>query len=228
MSKYVNMPVCDLRQLNDVQTIKVIEKIANIALLILPKDADDDVKNALESVPKANIASVIYLNKDDNLVAINGLNEITDNDFKKDGNSFIIINGVGIIQSISKEAKGTLSVNGVIVIHESLKNNCSFTFGMINGVKVYLDFDSYKGYQNEIKINAQFLSYLKPKTLLLAGNNMIIENDVTVDLLEQTQPILLAGNKIICYDNICGYIKATATVGNSVEVLTLENDEQRN
>ena len=51
MSKYTNMPVCDLRHLNDVNSIRQIEEIRNIALLILPNDASEEVMSALQVSP---------------------------------------------------------------------------------------------------------------------------------------------------------------------------------
>ena len=44
--KYKHMVICDLRHLNNAEVIREIEEIKDIVLLILPKDADDAVKNA--------------------------------------------------------------------------------------------------------------------------------------------------------------------------------------
>jgi len=85
MSKYRNMPACDLRHLNDVNAVRQIEEISNIALLILPKDAPEEVMSAITAIPKSNIASTIYLDKDDNVQVINGMHEATDSDLQAMG-----------------------------------------------------------------------------------------------------------------------------------------------
>jgi len=225
MIKYGNMPVCDLRNLNDVEQIKQIEEICNIALLILPKNSSDEVMSAISAITKSNIASTIYLLKEDDVHILNGCTEITDSDFSEEVNTVVVANGVVIIKSISKETKGLVVANGLIVLHESIKSDCSLTFPMMNGVRTYMDFDHYKIFGDEIEIDSEFLSYIAPKTLVIAGNKIVLGKNITTEILREKQVILLAGNQIVCYEDIASYIKATATVGNTIEVLPLPSNE---
>lgn len=57
MSEIKNMAVCDLRHIHSAQTAKEITAIKNVALLLLPKDAPEDVSDALQAIPKSNVAT---------------------------------------------------------------------------------------------------------------------------------------------------------------------------
>ena len=69
--KYKHMVICDLRHLNNPEVIREIEEIKDIVLLILPKDADDAVKNAFGKVKQKRIASTVYVGKDAEVGTIN-------------------------------------------------------------------------------------------------------------------------------------------------------------
>ena len=47
-----SMAVCDLRAIKTVEAAKAIDLIESVALLILPKDADPELKTAILSIPK--------------------------------------------------------------------------------------------------------------------------------------------------------------------------------
>ena len=219
MSRYCDMPVCDLRNLNDLEVIRQIELIQDVAVLILPKDASNEAKVAFENIPKEDIASIVYLNSSDQVNVLNGFNVLTENDFSGDRETIYVVNGFVIIESIRKEAKGSVIINGMTIINESIKDQCNITFPMLNGVKLYIDFDAYKFYMNEVDIDSELLSYFKPKTLILCGNAVHIAKEVTVEQLKESGIQFCVGNEITCYQNIAAYIKATATVGNCVRVL---------
>lgn len=220
MSGYHNLPVCDLRHINDLETIRQIEGIHNVAVLVHAKDASDEIKNALEKIPKHNVASTVYLDKNADIHMMNGITELNDGDFKTASDSVFIINGIAVIGPVSKEKTASVIFNGILAIHESLKKNCALTFLIKNGVMAYADFDSHKLYPNKMILDAGTLSYLKPKTMLVAGNSIHVEKDITADMLKEKQAILFAGNEISCYADAAPYIRATATCGNDIKVMS--------
>jgi len=224
MSKYRNMPACDLRHLNDVNAVRQIEEISNIALLILPKDAPEEVMSAITAIPKSNIASTIYLDKDDNVQVINGMHEATDSDFASDGKTVMIVNGLMLAKDISRETKGAVAVNGVVILHENLRSGCSLTFPMVNGARLFIDYQDYKAAPNDIEIDSEFISYLAPKTLVMAGSSITVEKDVTPEILREKEVKLFAGDCINCYKHVASYIKAHAYVRNKVNVLPDDNN----
>lgn len=217
MSIYTDMPVCDLRQLKNIEAIKQIEGISDIALLILPKNAESDIASALAAIPKSDISSTIYLNPEDELHILNGCSILTEHDFA-DSTSIIISDGVLIIDSITPEVKNSLIINGVLIIKEKLKEICNLKLHSINGAKIYIDFEQYKLYPNKIEVDNDFLSYLEPNTLIMAGNKIDINQDVSIEALKSKNIKMVAGNKILCNKSIASYIKATAIVGNDIEI----------
>lgn len=224
MSTYSDMPVCDLRMIT-AEMAKQIEDIHDIALLILPSDAPEEVMTALAAVQKSDIASMIYLSRNELLSVFNGCVELTDNHFSGAQKCNVLVNGVAVLKNISGETAGSVLVNGMLILHKSLQSGCSLAFPMINGLQKYLDFDDYKVFPNQIDVDVEFLSYLEQKTLIIAGNQISIQQDVSVGLLKEKQTIFIAGNKITCYQDIAAYVKTRGTAGNAVEVLSSSGND---
>ena len=93
MSQYQNIAVCDLRAIRSVEGAREIERIENVALLLLPKDAAPEVAEALCAIPRVNVASVLYLDLAGDVRAGNGLIELNDRSFRADGSTVVVSNG---------------------------------------------------------------------------------------------------------------------------------------
>lgn len=226
MSQYVNMAVCDLRAIQSVEGARGIERIENVALLLLPKDAAPEVMEALCAIPRSNVASVLYLDIAGDVRIGNGLIELNDKSFRADGSTVAISNGCALVRSLSPETRGSVVANGILAIHESLRDVCALDFPLINGCIQYADFEDAKLYPSCLDADAAFLSYLKPKTLLVVGDTLYMADDVTAELLEQKQVQIIVGNKLYCYPQAASYLKATSTVGNGVVVRDPSADDE--
>ena len=79
-----SMAVCDLRAIKTVEAVKAIDLIESVALLILPKDADPELKTAILSIPKKSIATTIWLNEDDRIETQNGVSHISEGSLSKE------------------------------------------------------------------------------------------------------------------------------------------------
>ncbi len=218
MSQYQNIAVCDLRAIRSVEGAREIERIENVALLLLPKDAAPEVAEALCAIPRVNVASVLYLDLAGDVRAGNGLIELNDRSFRADGSTVVVSNGCALVRSLSPETRGSVVANGIVVIHESLRDVCALDFPLVNGCIQYADFEEAKLFPGCLDADAAFLSYLKPKTMLVVGDSLYMADDVTAELLEQKQVQIIAGNKLYCYPQAAPYLKATATAGNGVAV----------
>jgi hypothetical protein len=217
MSKMENMPVCDLRNFSSLAAVKNIEAITNVALVVFPKDASEEILQALQSVPMQNVASTIFLAKNDRIRIVDGISEICDADLSTTEDTALIINGIAVIGNLSPEARGTVYVNGIVVANSRLKSHPNFSFAMTNGIKLYADFDQYKMYPNKIEVDRDFLTWLPAGTAIIAGNKIILKSDVTIELLQEKMTRLVAGNKILCPNVLLGYVKTIAIVGNKIE-----------
>ena len=214
---YNDMPVCDLRDIQSVETAKAIKCISDIAVLILPKDAPQDVMEALEAIPKEDIGTVVKLSLADNISVINGLTVLYDGDIPKENPPVYIVNGTLICRTLSPEKNPRVIVNGAIVLHESLKDSVGIQILVQNGVKIYVEFEEYKSYSPDLEVDADFLKYVNPKTLLIAGRDILIDEDVSPEMLLEKSVRLIAGRTIKCPKKLLGIVKSIGIAGKGFE-----------
>ena len=174
MSTYSNMPVCDLRHLNDPEVIRKIEEIKNIALLVFPKDVSEDVKAAFQSVPVKNTAATLWLNRDDPVSIVNGMSEMGIESFKGSGHTVLLVNGIVVIDDMPEDAQVSLYLNGVVILHEKLRNHPGISSLMTNGIRTFAAFDHCKINPEFVLVDADMVKWLEDKTLVLAGREVRI------------------------------------------------------
>ena len=218
MSVYRQMAILDLRHIT-VEAAKQIEKITQVAMLILPKDGSAELLEAIAAIPTEEVAYTISLLQDEELTAVNGTIQIDDSFFKPDGKTFLLCNGVCVVGDLSPETKGKLFINGILLGKKNVSQNMAgLTIEALNGVKLFLDYEEYKVFPNQLDLDAAAVRYLSPKTALVAGNQILIANDVTAEMLEEKQVMLICGNQITCHQELAPYIRMKAFVGNCVTV----------
>jgi hypothetical protein len=170
------------------------------------------------------VAATVYLNRDDVVRVMNGFAVLTGNDFDQHNETVVIVNGVAIVHDLPENAHGSLIINGMAILNETVKKS-RLTIPVQNGMVVYADFDACKPFGDKLELDAEFLSYLQPKTLVCVGNQLHIAEDVTVELLQKTRVQLIVGNELRCYQKIAGYIRATATIGNALVIVDADKQE---
>lgn len=106
-----NMALCDLRPYITAESIK---KIENVAMLIIPADADLEA-----GIDRNNIVSTIPLKKEDKLVIQNGLSEITSS---LSSATVVLANGITVIGGLTNKLNDKLYINGLVIIKKELKN----------------------------------------------------------------------------------------------------------
>lgn len=227
MSKMENMPVCDLRNHTDIAVIQAIESIQNVAMVILPKEAPADVLQALHSIPMRNVAAVITLDRNGRVQILNGVSAIGNTDLGTEGNSALVINGIAVITDLSPDVRASLYLNGIVLIQEKLRSHPGLHFAMTNGLKVYADFKKYKLFPEEVTLDLDFLTWLDPDTVIVAGNKIKVGDDVTIDLLQEKRLTLVSGNVVVCPAALKGYIQSISTVGNKIVSASASGDETR-
>lgn len=213
-----SMAVCDLRAIKTVEAAKAIDLIESVALLILPKDADPELKTAILSIPKKSIATTIWLNEDDRIETQNGVSHISEGSLSKEYTTVCIINGVAVADAIPPETKVELIINGVAFLHEANRKESGLKINTINGASVYADFDYCITAADSFEIDGEFLKYAKPKTAVIAGDNIKVAEDVTSVMLAEKISHLAAGDNIVCYKAASGFVRANSTCGDEIVV----------
>ncbi len=216
MSQMKNLPLCDLRSLSDLDAIREIESIENVAMLIYPQNAPPDVQQALHRIPLKNVATMITLAPDEQVRMINGIAEITGSDFGSDGKTAFLINGIAVISHFLPETRGTIYLNGIAVIQSRFREHPGLQFALCNGLKLYAEFDAVKIHPNEVTVDTDYLTWLPPATAIIAGKTLRIHEDVTIDLLRDKGVRLFCGDQIHCADAIKGFVQSIGVAGNKI------------
>ncbi|MGN0521150.1 MAG: hypothetical protein ACI4IQ_00785, partial [Eubacterium sp.] len=127
-----------------------------------------------------------------------------------------ITNGICVIQRVDNAEPIEIITNGLTVYDKNSKINFIVQNGLC--VKSPFDIDDVKIFANDTKVDSMFIENLSDGTVVVAGHNIVIYNDVTLELLKSRQIYFAAGNEIKCGYNILGYIQTIATAGNKIEV----------
>ena len=216
--KMVNLPVCDLRNIKTAEAAKSIEEIANCALVIMPKEGDDDLLNALATIPQKNVASTVSLPASADVSLRNGVVTLTAAMMSSETETYYLVNGITVVEPIPADKKATLVANGVIVMHEKNRAESGLKLGAVNGITAYADFEHSVVQDGSFEIDADFLKYVKPKTLVIAGDSIEIADDVAVENLAEKISFMIAGDSIVCPKAVSGYVRANSTCGDGIEV----------
>lgn len=225
MAKYSDMGTLDLRMIQSVAQAKEVEEISDIGTLLLPKTLDPETSAAVMAIPKSDIGTTYYLDPEDELRTINGEIFLTDSDFSKEHKTILLVNGIAVVKEISPETTGSIICNGILVVRESMRDQFNVEIMQLNGVKHYIDFDDISVHQNQCLLDADMLEYLEPKTLLFVGNKLDVAENVTSQMLKEKQLVIYVGNKLRCYPQAAGYLRAKAFVGNKVIVRGADEDK---
>lgn len=216
--EYKNLAICDLRGISDIQTVKEIKEIHNVAMLILPKTENAELNNALSNIPQRNVAATFRLETDEELLIKNGTAMLYDGDFSDNEKQITIINGMACIMDISPEKHPRLIVNGPLYLREAVAQKANITCLMHNGSKHVVDFDNLKAVEESGVIDAEMLRWLKPKTLLSYGETATIADDVTAEMLDEKLTMIIAGENIICPSAVAGWVHAKGEAGEKIIV----------
>lgn len=214
MRSIFNVPVVDLRKFKRASELKEIEKIFSCAMVIFPADTDEEMREVISNISISDVAHVEYLKDDVEVAVRNGACFLTPHDFKEDGKTYIVVNGVCVISRQAAGAHGKLAVNGVLITPEDTELETV----LVNGVRYFREADNALFYENKIFITKQLLYYLKPNTVIISGNKLIMDKDITDEDLEKCTATFVSSNKIVCTQEQYYYLVVHAIAGNKIVV----------
>lgn len=215
MAVYMNMPICDLRNIT-AEGAKQIEWIEKVSLLILPADVDEETLTAIEAIPKQKVEQTLRLPSDTQLCTTNGLKIVTEADF---GSKVHLINGMAIIKSVPKNGTAVFYVNGMVIIKEDQKENMSgVNFVRVNGIMECVDFDEVKVITDELTMDAETIRWIKPKTAIVIAGELTFAANVTPEMLDEKGIVIVCAGEICCSEELAPYLKATVKGPAEIEV----------
>lgn len=208
----INQAVLDLRRYTS-DALKNVKTI-NASSVIMPENPSEELMNAFGNVKYKNISNMLYLSDSKKLITFNGATVFGYENTAP--NTIHMFNGMCIVKYIESDEPIEAISNGLIVCSKNTKIN----FISQNGLAVYTPFEitNVRLFGHDTKIDSQFIESMPDSSVIAAGNNMVIYNDVTLELLKNKQIYFAAGHKIKCDYNILGYVQTIATAGNKIEV----------
>ncbi len=207
---YKNIPILDLCG-HTAESLKKIRRIKNVALLIIPKERNDEWTEAYADIGTENIAQIIELGRGQKYRTINGAVTLTDADVA-DG-EFFIVNGLCILET--KEKAPELYINGTLI----KRKNAPCKLASLNGRPAEIDDDAVlKLYPVEAVIDKDTVKNLPEKTAIAAGVEIKLKNDITEEELSAKKIKFYAGVDIECPKSIYGYVNANSQTGVDIQV----------
>lgn len=214
---YKNVVECDLRQLKTAEDFAEIEKFENVVELLLPKNLSDEARSALAKIPRENVVKEIYLDPDDELRKINGFGII---DRRSLGNSshkvYYTVNGFAVVCDVEP---GTvinfLSVNGFLLIQKNTDVVCNGE--TVNGTvhEAVFNPENVKWFSNTITVNSDFLKELPKNSFVVAGDSIVVEDDVSLEDLKSSGVRFLAGDDMKAPKDLLGFLQTISDVGDN-------------
>ena len=200
-----NIALLDLQNFT-AEALREIKKIESCAMLLVPKNASDEWKNAYAKITIRNVASIIEVSYSKYSV-LNGMVILNDKNVSDD--CLYIVNGIIILETVEKIPD--LCVNGL------LRKKSRYEMTRMNGRSVEVEDNVViKPYPNTIEIDGDTVRSFDYNTLVAAGNNVDIVDDVTEQMLLDKKITFAAGNEVKCGKSILGYVKVNSTVGNKI------------
>lgn len=133
-----NQAVCDLRLYNSPKAMGNISKIKNVALLLVPKNMDDETRAAYAAIEKKNVATEFEVDTNFLYKTFNGTTVLTDNSVPE-GESCAIVNGDVSIHQLSPGKTLKVIVNGTLVY--DIRSKSRIQIVSANGVIEAVNFD---------------------------------------------------------------------------------------
>lgn len=202
-----NIALLDLQNFT-AEALREIKKIESCAMLLIPKNASDEWKNAYAKITIRNVASIIEVSYSKYSV-LNGMVILNDKNVSDD--CLYIVNGIIILETVEKIPN--LCVNGLLLKRKKSR----YEMTRMNGRSVEVEDNVViKPYPNTIEIDGDTVRSFDYNTLVAAGNNVDIVDDVTEQMLSDKKITFAAGNEVKCGKSILGYVKVNSTVGNKI------------
>ena len=218
MSIYKNLPVLDLRKLS-VEEAEQIEKIENVAVLLLPDDGDPELRSAIAAIPKKNVACTLPVSSQISYSVRNGIYIGTKEDLSKD--QILVLNGACVVSDCPAESRARFIINGMIV----RKNGVDLNILALNGLNVFFDFESTVTGLEGLEVDRDLLELSENKTLFLSVDEMKISRDVSKELLLEKQPYFVSVAEIQCAKEISAYVRLHAQTLAGVEIFSGDENE---
>lgn len=203
----LNIAILDLRSYS-ADGLKNV-RILNAAVVILPKEPDEEIMQAYGGIARKNVATEIFAENDAQVHMINGVSEVDCAQCSE--HDIYMINGLAAIRN-EKNRAANIIINGLAVY----ENNKNINFLNRNGKTVAVDFEieRVKILADKASVDKAFIENIEDGTVVLCSDMLTLEVDITPDILKSRKLFFAAGNTLKCSKRSLSIIQIMSSANN--------------
>lgn len=201
--------VLDLRNYTP-QALRKISSIQAVSIILLPENPTTEFTEAYADIPKEAIAQEVFAPMD-KVAQYNGLNVL--GDALPEG-AICLCNGITVFRRAAGEKHVRVFLNGMGVAEQ----DTGLVIENLNGIFRELDraLDHLHQFSAELRAGADFLSQLADGAVIVVGNSLFFEPDVTPQMITDKHLLFIVGAVAVCPKLLLGTVQANSMVGNTV------------
>lgn len=203
----LNIPILDLRSYS-ADGLKNVRKL-NSAVVILPKEPDEEIMEAYGGIACKNVATEIFAENDAQVHMINGVSEV--DCAQCNDHDIYMINGLAAFRN-AKERTANIIINGLAVYEK----NANLNFLNRHGKTIAVDFEieRVKILADKASVDKAFIENIEDGTVVLCSDMLTLEVDITPEILKSRKLFFAAGNTLKCSKRSLGVIQIMSSANN--------------
>lgn len=204
----INAANVDLRNYTP-NALKEIERI-NAAVVILPKNPDNELIEAYAAIKEKNFAVELVLDEDEYLIEMSGIKTISNN--LEDENRIYDVSGITVIKGLTKPIR--MIASGITVIDKDSR----VKFISKSGITAEVNFtiSEAKIFSKDIELDNRFIELLPDCSVVVGSGDIIFNKDVVEESIIGKSIYFIACKNIECSKKIRSAVMAKSLVANKI------------
>ncbi len=204
----INAASVDLRNYT-ANALREIDRI-NAAVIIIPKNPDNELIEAYASIKEKNFAEELTLDDNESLINMSGIKTISNN--LEDENGIYVVSGITIIKGLTKPIR--MIVSGITVMDKDSKVNFISKSGIT--AEVNFSISEAKIFSKDIELDNRFIELLPDCSVVLGCGDIVFNKDVTEESIISKNIYFIAAKNIECSKKIRSAVMAKSLITNKI------------
>lgn len=204
----INAANVDLRNYT-ANALREIDRI-NAAVIIIPKNPDNELIEAYASIKEKNFAEELTLDDNESLINMSGIKTISNN--LEDENGIYVISGITIIKGLTKPIR--MIASGITVMDKDSKVNFISKSGIT--AEVNFSISEAKIFSKDIELDNRFIELLPDCSVVLGCGDIVFNKDVTEESIISKNIYFIAAKNIECSKKIRSAVMAKSLITNKI------------
>lgn len=204
----INAANVDLRNYT-ANALREIDRI-NAAVIIIPKNPDNELIEAYASIKEKNFAEELTLDDNESLINMSGIKTISNN--LEDENGIYVVSGITIIKGLTKPIR--MIASGITVMDKDSKVNFISKSGIT--AEVNFSISEAKIFSKDIELDNRFIELLPDCSVVLGCGDIVFNKDVTEESIISKSIYFIAAKNIECSKKIRSAVMAKSLITNKI------------